>query len=68
MLEGQVAQEESVTSPDPNPTVSDTDGTGAEETEAQLEAEQEVQCPIDATSSTWAQRDDEVESKSDCFR
>jgi hypothetical protein len=42
MLEEQVAQEESVTSPDPNPTGSDTDGTGAAETEAQLEAEQEA--------------------------
>jgi len=41
MLEEQVAQEEGVTSPDPNPTGSDTDGTGAAETEAQLEAEEE---------------------------
>jgi hypothetical protein len=65
MLEEQAAQEESGTSPEGDSTGSPTDGTGTAETDAQLEAEQQTPCLIDATTSTRAQLDDEVESKSD---
>ncbi len=64
MLEEQVAQEESGTSPGRDSTGSPTDGAGSVEADARMEAEPQNSDPIDAATSTWTHREDRAGSAS----
>jgi hypothetical protein len=65
MLEQQVAEEESGTPPDLDSTTSPTQGIEAAETDAELVAEQQSPCSIDATTPTGTHRKDGAENTSD---